>query len=303
MSLFRRARMNQISYCSRLIKRLSRLPPLFAILRRVREYPIVRPALNAVVGYRRPFATFADAAAAIVGYEGGGHIDSRYIALTVRDAKNARPADYPALFHIQRLLPQIGTVFDLGGGIGNIFYCYSKYVDMPKSLSWSIFDLPETSRTGAKLAKERNEPRLRFAAQWGEADGVDLLITTAALHYFEKPLPAMISELRRKPRYILVNRAPLVEGPAFATVQDGIVYRLACFLYNRDDLIRGFESLGYELIDSWQIAEPEHFVIVPCYPDRSVTAYSGLFLRLDATLYAPARQGCADQSRTSLASA
>ena len=64
--------MNQIRYCSRLIKRLS-VPPLFAILRRVREFPIVRPALNAVVGYRRPFATFADAAAAIARYEGGGH--------------------------------------------------------------------------------------------------------------------------------------------------------------------------------------------------------------------------------------
>ncbi|MGH6829926.1 MAG: methyltransferase, TIGR04325 family, partial [Methylocella sp.] len=157
--------------------------------------------------------------------------------------------------------------------------------------------------TGAELAKKRNEPRVRFAAEWGEAEGVDLLITTAALHYFEKSLPAMISVLRRKPRYVLINRAPLVEGPAFATVQDGIRYRLACFLYNRDDLIQGFESLGYELIDSWQIAEPEHYVMVPCYPDRSVTAYSGLFLRLDATGYAPPRQGCTDQSSTSLASA
>jgi putative methyltransferase (TIGR04325 family) len=77
-------------------------------------------------------------AAAIAGYEGGGHTGPNYIALTVRDAKKARPADYPALFHIQRLLPQIGTVFDLGSGIGNIFYCYSKYTDMPSSLSWYI---------------------------------------------------------------------------------------------------------------------------------------------------------------------
>ena len=137
MSVFRRARMNQIRYCARPIKRLS-VPPLFAILRRARESPIVRPALNAVAGYRRPFATFADAAAAIAGYEGGGHTGPNYIALTVRDAKKARPADCPALFHIQRLLPQIGTVFDLGGGIGNIVYCYSKYTDMPSSLSWYI---------------------------------------------------------------------------------------------------------------------------------------------------------------------
>jgi hypothetical protein len=64
--------------------------------------------LNAVAGYRRPFATFADAAAAIAGYEGGGHTGPNYIALTVRDAKKARPADCPALFHIQRLLRTMG---------------------------------------------------------------------------------------------------------------------------------------------------------------------------------------------------
>jgi putative methyltransferase (TIGR04325 family) len=121
----------------------------------------------------------------------------------------------------------------------------------------------------------------RSNALWDEAEGVDLLTIAGALHYIEKRLPALISELGRKPRYIRINRAPLVGCPAFATVQEGGGYRLACFLYNRDELIRGFESLGYELVDSWQIAEPEHFVGMTCYPDRSVTAYSGLFLRLN----------------------
>jgi hypothetical protein len=66
--------------------------------------------------------------------------------------------------------------------------------------------------------------------------------------------------------------------------------------HNRDELIRGFESLGYELVDSWQIAEPEHFKIVTCYPDRSVTAYSGLFLRLNEPRNAPPEQGRDDRA-------
>ena len=46
---------------------------MFAVFRRVRDLPAVRPVFNAVAGYRRPFPTFADAAAAVAGDEGGGH--------------------------------------------------------------------------------------------------------------------------------------------------------------------------------------------------------------------------------------
>ena len=71
-----------------LIKGLSRVPFLFAAFCRVRELPAVRPVLNAVDSYRRPFPTFAAAAAAIAGNEGGGRSNA-YIGQTVRDAKRA----------------------------------------------------------------------------------------------------------------------------------------------------------------------------------------------------------------------
>ena len=122
-----------------------------------------------------------------------------------------------------------------------ILNCYSKYMDIPAGLSWRTVELPEQIRIGAELAKERNEHRLHYA---------DLLIITAALHFIEKPLSRMISELRRKPRYVLINRSSLVDCPGFATVDECGGYPLACFLYNRDELIRGFESVGYELVDS-----------------------------------------------------
>jgi hypothetical protein len=105
---------------------------LFAILRRVRQFPMLRPALHAVV---------------------------------VIDAKQASPAEYPALFPIQRLSPHIGTVFEFGGRNWKHLSLLFAYTDMPGSLSWSILDLPETSRTGAEVAKERHEPRVRFPAQ------------------------------------------------------------------------------------------------------------------------------------------
>jgi hypothetical protein len=67
------------------------------------------------------FPSFADAAAALAGNEGGGHSNPAYIKQTVRDPTKARPSDYPALFYIQGLLLQIRSVFDLAGGLGNAF--------------------------------------------------------------------------------------------------------------------------------------------------------------------------------------
>ena len=107
----------------------------------------------------------------------------------------------------------------------------------------------------------------------------------------------MISELGRKPRYVLTSVAPhswIVRGLPRLTIAASIASPAS--FHNRDELIRGFESLGYELVDSWQIAEPEHFKIVTCYPDRSVTAYSGLFLRLNEPRNAPPEQGRDDRA-------
>ncbi len=115
----------------------------------------------------------------------------------------ARPSDYAALFHIQPLLPSIRTVFDFGGNAGNLFYCYSRYLQLPPDLIWTVYDLPKNRIVGAQIATEKGEKRLRFTGELSEADGVDLFIASGALHYFEQPLPDMIAGLRQLPRYII----------------------------------------------------------------------------------------------------
>jgi hypothetical protein len=124
------------------------VPLLFAILGRVREFPAVRP--RQMLGYRRPFATIAEATAAIAGSEDGGHTD-----------------------------PQIGTVFDLGGGIGNISYCFSNIRRYQTTPAGSSLTCPR--QAGPAQNAPRDATNLGCsAAEWGEAEGVDLLITTAA---------------------------------------------------------------------------------------------------------------------------
>ena len=240
--------------------------------------PVIRKMLAALTGYNRPFASLKDAEAAIAGYEGDGHSNLACAINLIRTMEEATASDYAALFYLQPVLPSLRTIFDFGGSIGNLFYCYAKYLDFPADLIWTVFDVPENVDFGEKFARDRGEQRLRFTACLGDGDGVDLFLATGALHYFETPLPDIISEFQKKPRYVLVNRSPMADGRPFATVQDGGVYRVACMLHNRDALIRKFDDAGYEILGNWRAAERS--LIIPFYPDRSVHAYSGMFFRL-----------------------
>jgi len=281
ISIIKSARIRQIQYCSRLLRGISAVRIGFAVIKAARTLPLVRGMLFALVGYNRPFPTLKDAAAAIAGYEGSGHSNPNYLAIKIPEAEKPRPGDYAALFHLERARSQIHKVFDLGGSVGNLFYCYSEYLDFSHGLCWTVCDLVETNRLGERLASSKGEQRLRFTDQLTDADGSDLMIVSGSLHYFEEPLSNMLAAFAIKPRYVLVNRAPLVDVPSLATVQDGGTYRLACMLHNRNDLIQGLGALGYELVDSWEIRERS--VTIPCYPDRSARSYSGLFFELRAS--------------------
>jgi putative methyltransferase (TIGR04325 family) len=273
----KRARIAQIRFCSRWLRRIDAIPAGFRLIEKLRRLRAARRVLAAIVGYNRPFRTLANATAAIVGYESGGHANADYVSVTAEEAQRIRLSDYPALFHIRPLLPGIRRVFDLGGGIGGLFYCYSKYLDIPASLIWIVYDLPATREIGEQLARERSESKLVFTNRLADAEGVDLFVACGSLHYFERPLDDLIAGLASKPRYVIINRTPLVDGPTVATVQDGGTYRLACILHNRAEIIRRIEALGYELVDDWRTTELS--VIIPCYPDLSAKTYSGLFFR------------------------
>jgi putative methyltransferase (TIGR04325 family) len=277
-SIARRVRVRQIRLCTDALVALGDRPLTFKVIKALRERPFGRGFLNLLTGYNRAYATLAGANAAIRSADELGHEHPKYAQLNLSMSESARLSDYPALFHMQPLLPSLRTVFDFGGNVGNLFYCYSRYLALPNDLIWTVYDLPNNLKTGATIACEKSERRLRFTGQFEQAEGADLFIACGSLHYFEEPLPDMLAKLTRLPRYVLINRTPLVDGPPLATIQDAEFWRIACKLHNRDNLIAQFNKLGYDLMDMWSIAESS--VIVVCYPDRSARSYTGLFFKL-----------------------
>jgi putative methyltransferase (TIGR04325 family) len=229
------------------------------------------------MGYQRPFKSLPEAASAVSAYALQGHENHYNAQLHLELNKSARPSDYAALFHIRPILPDIDKIFDLGGNVGNLFYCYSKYLGELSHVTWQVLDMPVNIASGEKLARQRGAHQLKFTRDWMNASGADLLIVSGSLHYFEKPLPQMVNELHEKPTHILINRTPLTEGSPVATIQDAGEFRVACMLYNRSQLICDFVQLGYIVVDEWRAAELS--LEIPGYPEHKIWAYSGFFLR------------------------
>ena len=278
LSTIRLLRIKQIRFTVRRLRAVEALPGGNRLMRRVATWRITAPVLNAVLGYHRVFNSLSEAVAAARPYAEGGHENAEHSKLHMSLAEVPRPSDYAALFHMRGLILDGAKIFDFGGSIGNLFYLYDRYLNLPPDCIWLVFELPAWVELGQNVATKRDENRLRFTRKWEDATGAELLIASGSLQYFDTPLSQMVSELPEKPSHILINRTPLIDGPTKATVQDGGTHRVGCVLYNRTEFVTAFEAIGYEVVDSWKAWELSLKVVGK--PEYSALPYSGFFFRL-----------------------
>ncbi|MEG9524199.1 MAG: methyltransferase, TIGR04325 family [Hyphomicrobiales bacterium] len=271
-------RVRQVRLTGAALNWMSRLAPARRVINFTRVAPGFRSLYRMALGYQRSYRTLEEAEAAVSAYAQHGHQNPANADLHLTLNKRARPSDYAALFHLQRLLPNIRSIFDLGGNVGNLYYCYSEFFP-EKDLIWTVHDLPENVARGRALAQRRGADRLSFADTWREASGVDLLLISGALHYLKQPLAGMLATLETLPRYILINRTPVTNGPSFAAVQDSGPFRVACLVRNRQALLKDLEGAGYRLLDTWHAAELA--LQIPGDHDHTVPFYSGFLLEHD----------------------
>lgn len=186
--------------------------------------------------------------------------------------------DYPVLFWLRGALDTSRSVFELGGHVGVAYYGFSRVLDYPLDLSWTILDVPSVMSAGEALARERGRTNLRFATGGlASVAGADIVLAAGSLQYLEKSLSEIVGGLRHRPKHILVNVTPVYDGPTFVTIQNVSNVYCAYRVFNRQELIRSLETIGYELVDSW--AKPRQFK-VPNHPDKSFDRYSGFYFRL-----------------------
>jgi len=259
---------------------LARLPRMRGVLERAGKVPGLERAL---VGFRRGFATREEAERCAAAYGFMEHEHPQAIRRHMALAEHARPSDYAVMFHLERVLPGVKRLVDLGGNVGNLFYCYSKYLKLPEGFRWVVVEIASVAEAGARLAGERGEERLRFAASLKDAaaEGRDVetvLLVSGALHYFEQPLGEMLAEAGTAPAHVIVNRSPVLEAGTVIGIQDGGDYVTTARVLDRRALVASMEKAGYRLADEWAAAELS--LRLPLRPQSSVESYSGfLFTR------------------------
>src|SRR5947209_3851574 len=126
-SYYQRVRILQIRRLSSLLIASARLPLLRRCLRGLMSIAPACKLVHALLGYRRPFTSLAQATQVGSQYL-SSHETPENITVHLTLGEKARPSDYTALFYLRGLLEENTTVLDVGGNAGNLFYCYSRYL-------------------------------------------------------------------------------------------------------------------------------------------------------------------------------
>jgi putative methyltransferase (TIGR04325 family) len=277
LSPLTRIRFKQIRLFSKTIEKLSSHNGGSKLLSTLGSNPLIDHSLS---GFRRTFPSFEEARREALKYRVPSHEHPRNVAIHTYRSEEVRPSDYPVLYHMQRLMGEVKSVLDIGGSVGNLFYCYSRYLKYPPGFTWTVFEVPETVAAGSRLSQQRNEHRLRFVDRIPESDTADVVVISGALHYFEELPPDLTRTLRRQPRHIFINRTPVIDGPTAITIQDHEQYFAIspARILSRATLFEAMTAAGYELVDEWKAHELR--LRVPLHPEASVSAYSGFYFRM-----------------------
>jgi len=239
----------------------------------------VRWLLERLLVYRRSFSSFDEAKACSSSFISAGHEHEDDIRMHLSSSRAARESDYPVFFHLSQSEKPLRSVFDFGGNIGNLFYCYQNYLKLPQDISWKVYDLPELRQAGQNIAAERGESRLRYVDGLDELDPADLLLASGSLHYFESSLPQLLAQAKRLPSRVIVNRTPFSNAEDLITIQDNGSFLVPCKLHNKQKFVDGMTALGYKVRGSWPVAE--RALYVPLHPDSSSATYFGFYFELD----------------------
>jgi hypothetical protein len=162
LHLLRSLRLLQIRAFAALLGHIGRHPHGRTTLVALRRSRIGVRGLNFLLGYRRVYARFTEAEAAGARYISHAHEHPGEILAHIKLAEITRESDYAALFLLAPIARQLRHVFDLGGGVGNLFYSYARHLPFAANLTWTVCELPAKRKTGERLAAERGETRLRF---------------------------------------------------------------------------------------------------------------------------------------------
>ena len=186
------------------------------------------------------------------------------------------PFDYPVMLWLQKLLPEVSMVFDLGGNVGTSYFGYRKYLQYPDRLHWLVSEVAAVAALGTKVAEEAGATQLRFTTELTRLPEADVFLAAGSLHFIPGPFK-LLRSVSTLPKHLLINKVPAYDLPSAVTLENmGSAFN-PYQLFNRAEFVGEFESMGYQIADQW--CSPDLSCEIPLFPEHSIRGYTGFYFR------------------------
>ncbi len=211
-----------------------------------------------------------------------GYDNDQIVEVSFNEMQDVVLADYPVVMWLGKLLPETGNVIDAGGHLGTKYLAFQPLLDL-NTVDWTVYDLPAIVQAGRGFQQSGKLPAaLRFEDDLAAVPECDLVLASGLLQYLDVPLAQMLNSLPRCPRFLLLNKVALRDGPSLVTLEQIGSARVPYQIRNRAEFLAELEALGYVLRDEWEIAELSHTIRTHPWHGASQSWGGLLELRSDA---------------------
>jgi putative methyltransferase (TIGR04325 family) len=193
--------------------------------------------------------------------------------------------DYPVVYWISRLYEKDNrnySILDFGGNAGNHFYAYKKALTHNFISKWTVCDLPNITAVGEEFKINHEAYQLNFVNSLSVDFDVDLFLASGSIQYVDEPDPSFfIRELGRKPKYLIINRIPLLQSDSKKKITLQNVHKAYAPMYSYDynEFFNTFSNQGYEVLDIWRDFSSN--CIIPHEERLKIPYYHGTCMKLN----------------------
>lgn len=184
-------------------------------------------------GWHGNYSTWEEAMSLGSGYNSSEILNKvTQAAIQVRDRKAAFERDsvlfydaqpsYELLSMLMWIAARNGgklNVMDFGGSLGSTYYQNRRFLDSLPDLNWCVVEQNSFVETGKKLFRG---DKLHFFFSIEECTdklSIDVVLFSSVLQYLEKPYDIINDVIRRKIKYIIIDRTPFTDKADRITLQ------------------------------------------------------------------------------------
>ena len=188
------------------------------------------------------------------------------------------PSDYPVMYWLRELIGPSSRIFDFGGYSGITYRAYAPYLRYPDEMKWMVYDVPAVIAAAKQYQCEvhDSEKHLQFTDKIEDGNGSDVFLASGSLQYCDRNLTDYIQTMAVRPRYLLLSKMPMMDGPSFVTLQNMGPAIAPYRVFSQDQFHREIDSLGYRIVDQW--SNPDVACYIPFHPDNTVKECTGMLL-------------------------